>query len=503
MIEPQGEITREAQVTARNISAVLLLKTVQYPFLVLSAMVIPRVMGPHAYGEYALMLSIVVMTASATELGIGQICGRFVPSLELLGDLRPLQRFATGLLAAKLALDALLAGPLYLLLWATYGDRFPATYFVLAISTLVVLDLGMVPYGLMFGLNRLNLYALRDPLRRALNLVLVLVFYHYFGLYGALASTLMVEASLTALNLAWGRRFFRLQDFRLDLAFLKPYLQFGFVFYLSMGVKTVWEKVGNPLIAYLTADAREVALFDIPNQMFLITIAFLLVTIGYLVPIFMRLLVTGREEKLVIWSGLLLKYIFALSTLTVGVFLITGPDLIPVLIGRNYAGVYPNAVVLLLGIFPMAVVQLGYVFCVVYREAWKYLQALLCALIAFVPAAFVLVPYLASMGAALAMLFSTAAAAVVLAVSFWDWVAPCLQEGVQVVVLGIVFVPFWFLRRDLRSDLLLAALAGGLYLAMLLFTRRLRTEEISEVLRAVRLRPEAPMPAFDTRAGEG
>jgi O-antigen/teichoic acid export membrane protein len=462
MIGTQGKITQEAQVTARNMSAVLLLKVVQYPFLVLSALLMPRVMGPHAYGEYALLLSIVVMSTAMTELGIGQICGRFVPQLELLGDPRPLQRLVTGLLTAKLALDALIVGPLFVLLWETYGDRFPATYFVLAISTLVVLDLGTVPYGLMFGLNRLNLYALRDPLRRALNLVPVLVLYHYFGLYGALMSTFVVEASLTALNLAWGWRFFRIQDFRLDLAFLKPYLRFGFVFYLSMGVKTI----------------------------------------GYLVPIFMRLLATGKEEKLAVWSSLLLKYIFALSILTVGGFLITGRELIPVLIGRNYADVYPNAVVLLLGIFPMAVVQHGYVFCLVYSKAWKYLQALVYALVAFVPAAFILVPRLASMGAALAMLISTIVAAVALGVTFWARVVPCLREGMPVVLLGVTFVPFWFLRRDLTIDLLLAAVAGGFYLTALLFTQSLRTAEISEVLRAIRVRPEPRMAGLDSRVVE-
>jgi O-antigen/teichoic acid export membrane protein len=489
MKQSQGEITHEARVTARNMSAVLLLKIAQYPFLVLSVLLIPRMMGPHAYGEYALVLSIVVMTASATELGLGEICGRFVPNLELQGDPRPLERFATGLLAAKLALDVLLVGPLFLILWAAYGNRFPPIYYVLTILILVVLDLGAVPYGLMFGLNRLNLYALRFPLRRALTLILVLVLYHYFGLYGALASTLLVEAILTALYLCWARHFFRLQDFRVDLAFLKPYLQFGFVFYLSSGVTVVWQRIGNSLVAYLTTDSREVALFDIPNQIFLITTAFFLVTIGYLVPIFMRLLATGKEEKLVVWSNLLLKYVFALSTLMVGGFVIAGQELIPVVIGREYSAIYPNAAVLLLGIFPMIVVQLGYVFCVVYKEARMNLYALLGALIAFVPAAIVLVPPLASMGASLAMFLSTVVAAVVLSATFWPRMAPCLREGAQVVSLGVVFVPFWFLRRDLMIDLLLAAVAGGLYLVALLVTRKLRVEEILEVLRAARLRP--------------
>jgi len=136
------------------------------------------------------------------------------------------------------------------------------------------------------------------------------------------------------------------------------------------------------------------------------------------------------------------------------------------------------------------VVQLGYVFCVVYKQARIYLYALICAVIVFVPAAFVLIPRLASMGASLATVFSTVVAAVVLSVVFWSRVAPCLREGAPVVALGIVFVPFWFLRQGLVVDLVLGVIAGLIYIAALLLTRKLRIEEITEVLRAVRLRPK-------------
>ena len=491
MIGAQGEITPEARATARNMSAAVLLKIAQYPFLVLSVLLVPRSLGPQAYGEYALVLSIIVMAASTTELGLGEICGRFVQTFEIKGDQRSLKRFASGLLATKLALDAVLFGPLLFLIWSIYGDRFPLFYYGLMIAILVVSDLGVVPYGLMFGMNRLTLYALRHPLRRVLTLVLVLTLYHYFGLYGALASAFLVEAILTALNLAWGWRFLSLKDLRLDFKFLKPYLQFGFIFYVSNGVIIIWQKVGNPIVAHFTMDSSEVALFDIPNQIFLITTSFFLVTIGYLVPIFVRLLATGKEEKLVTWSNLLLKYIFALSTLMVGGFLIAGHEFIPVLIGRQYSAIYPNAMVLLMGTFPMIVVQLGHVFCIIYKKARNYLFALACALLTFVVAASVLVPHLASMGASLAMLLSTGVAAFALGVIFWQQVKPCLQEGLQVALIGVVFIPFWFLRRNLIIDLLLAIAAGILYLAILLITRKLRIEEMLKVIQAIRLQPSA------------
>jgi hypothetical protein len=43
--------TAEARTTAKNISLVVLLRTLQYPFLIVSAMLVPRFMGPEATGS--------------------------------------------------------------------------------------------------------------------------------------------------------------------------------------------------------------------------------------------------------------------------------------------------------------------------------------------------------------------------------------------------------------------------------------------------------------------
>ncbi len=81
------------------------------------------------------------------------------------------------------------------------------------------------------------------------------------------------------------------------------------MFYISWGLLNIWQSLGNPLIGYITHDLREVALFDIPNQIFLVTVSFTLFIIISLVPIFTRLLLTSKEETLVKWSRLIIKYI--------------------------------------------------------------------------------------------------------------------------------------------------------------------------------------------------
>src|SRR5206468_2387105 len=89
--------SHEASVTSKNISTVTLLKVGQYPFLVASMMLIPRLMGPTIYGEYALLISIITMTASLIDFGGGtDVFGRFVPEFEVRGQSANVQRLASG-----------------------------------------------------------------------------------------------------------------------------------------------------------------------------------------------------------------------------------------------------------------------------------------------------------------------------------------------------------------------------------------------------------------------
>jgi hypothetical protein len=57
------------------------------------------------------------------------------------------------------------------------------------------------------------------------------------------------------------------------------------MFYISWGLLNICQSLGNPLIGYITKDLQEVALFDIPNQIFLVMANFTLFIMISLVPI--------------------------------------------------------------------------------------------------------------------------------------------------------------------------------------------------------------------------
>lgn len=483
--------SKEASITTKNLSTITLFKVAQYPLLLLTIMVVPRIMGPAVYGEYALLISIITMTAAIIDFGGDTaLFGRYVPEFEIRGEMGNISRLSSHMLSLKMMVDLLVCSILYAMLHFAYGDRYPAIYFVLIIATVIVRDAQTVPNVLLFGLNKLWQFSLCDPVRRALSFVFILILFPYMGLLGAILATLFVDVCIAALAYSWTKEYFHIKEFRVDFRFLKPYLLFCLTFYLSAGVLSMWQRMGNVLIQRITEDSKEVAFFDMPNQIFLITISFTVFLIGSLVPIFTKLMLSGRHDKLVKWSKLIIKYTAMLCVLIYGGYLLLGPDLIPIIIGPDYGKIFPNGTVILLGIFPMILAQMGIVYSAVYNQPRKYLFSLCLAFGSFLAASFVLIPLYRSMGCAIAVLLSSIVLATGMVVSFKENLAPCLPDVIKTTALGLVCIPFVYIRGGLLINIGLTVGAFSIYFVLLFLTRALNAHEIKEIFQAIRHRPE-------------
>jgi O-antigen/teichoic acid export membrane protein len=219
-------------------------------------------------------------------------------------------------------------------------------------------------------------------------------------------------------------------------------------------------------------------------------ITFTLFIIISLIPIFTRLLLTGKEETLINWSRLIIKYIGIRCTILFWAFILAGHDLIPIVIGSKYRGIFPSGVILLLGMFPMIFAQLGFVFSVVYKEPRKYFQALCLAFVAFLVGSILFIPSYAYMGCAIATLISCIVLAVVICVYFREKLFPCLTYGFNAIALGVIFVPFLFFRGSLITDLFLTVCSVLTYILLPFIGRVLNLGEIKEIFQAIRHQPE-------------
>lgn len=483
--------SKEASITTKNLSMITFSKVAQYPLLLLTIMVVPRMMGPAVYGEYALLISIITMTAAIIDFGGDTaLFGRYVPEFEVLGERGNISRLSSQMLSFKLIVDLLVCSMLYAMLHFAYGDRYPAIYFVLIIAAVTVRDAQTVPNVLLFGLNKLWQFSLCDPVRRALSFVFILILFPYLGLLGALLSTFIVDVCIAALAYSWTKEYFHIKDFRVDLQFLKPYLLFCLTFYFSAGVMSMWQRMGNVLIQRITEDSKEVAFFDMANQIYLITISFTVFLIGSLVPIFTKLMLSGSHDKLVKWSKLIIKYTAILSVLIYGGYLLLGPDLIPIVIGPEYGKIFPNGTVILLGIFPMILAQMGLVYSAVYKQPRKYLFSLCLAFGSFLAASFVLIPPYRSMGCAISILLSSIVLATGMVLFFKENFSPCLPDLIKTTALGFVCIPFVYIRGGLITDIGLTLGAFSIYFVLLFLTRTLKAHEVKEIFQAILHRPE-------------
>ena len=437
----------EAQVTTRNVSAVALFRIAEYPFLALFVLLVPRAMGPQDFGLYSTLIALVTIAGSVIELGMTEIFGRFIPEFLVRGEQAQVRRLYAQILGMKWLISFVAAAVLYGIMIALYHDRFPQEYYILLVAILLIRDWQAAPFGLLFGMNAMAQFTVQFPVRRILSLVGILFFYHQFGVAGALLSTLVIESVIGVVGFLWARQGLALADMRVEPSFLRPYLRFGFTLYLAWVLLNVWQQLGNVLIDSITKNTAQVALFSIPNQIFQVTANFVIFLMATLVPIFTQLLVTGKEATMTRWALLITKYTSVFCTLTVGGFVLAGPQALHI-ISPAYDAAYPNTVVLLLGLFPMILVQLGAVFATVYKQPARYFQSLCCAVAAFAVAAFALIPAFAAFGGALAMLISVWAMALAMFLFFRERLLNCSLVVLKTALPGFICLPLLVFQQS-------------------------------------------------------
>ncbi|HEX4049934.1 MAG TPA: oligosaccharide flippase family protein [Steroidobacteraceae bacterium] len=463
----------------------------QYPFMALFAFLVPRMLGPEIYGRYALFVSVVGLTASFLDLGITEISARRIPELQAEGSHEGIITYYSRMLGFKLTLDVAVVALAAMVLFFLRPLSVPRQMLVPLLIVIVISDVSAAAYGLMFGLNNVSLCSARDPLRRAISLVTVIVGYSWFGLLGALYSAVIVETLLAGLYVGFTRRWLSARWLAPQWRYVAPLLRYGALFYLSWGITNVWQRLGNSLIGLLQGDFRQIALFDLSNQIFLTAIGFTSFLITALAPVFTRLRLDGKDGKVVDWSRRIVTYNLMLCAAGAAAWLLLGDTLVPWLIGPQYRGIYGSVALLLCGAFPMAIVQLGLALAMAYAQPIRYLTSLCIAVVTFIVASLPLIPRFGALGCAAATLISCICCAVAVGIQYPRFVAHSLGPGLRaIIVAGVLLLPCWIYRGGgLRSCLLLVAFLI-IYSSVLLLTRVIDREELRQAWAALRHRAD-------------
>src|ERR1700722_4993270 len=134
--------TSDAAVASKSLSKVALLRLSQYPFIVIFALLVPRMMGPDTYGRYALFVSLIAMIDAFLDPGMAEISARVVPELQQLRNEAGISTFFSRMLGFKIALDLLLGLVAVVGLRLIFPQVITPTFLWLIVIAVFVGDLG-------------------------------------------------------------------------------------------------------------------------------------------------------------------------------------------------------------------------------------------------------------------------------------------------------------------------------------------------------------------------
>ncbi|MCG7850594.1 MAG: oligosaccharide flippase family protein [ANME-2 cluster archaeon] len=488
----------EAHITARNAFKVLYLRVSQFPILLLFVLIIPRMMGPELYGKYAFMSSLLIILSMFTGLGTIEIFGRFIPELKSKNEIPKIHKLFSNTLFFKIIFSTIISITFFLIFYFFTPEGYDRIYFLIIAVALLIYGIEGTLYAFLFGLNEMGKFTSRDLLRRIFSLVFIIVMFKYFELFGAILAILLIELALLSFAIIWSRKYLHFEKF--DFHFLKPYLKFGLLFFLSSSLLIFSQRFGNLLIQFISQNPNEIAFFDIANQIFLINSMFFFFLFSSFIPIFTTLLIKNREDKIQKWSSIILKNSGIICMFVLISILLVGSDLINLIFGIEYKKVIINLIVLYFGIFPLLVAQIGIIFSIVYNKPKKYLIALSFAIITFLINSFLFIPKYGSVGCSIATVCSSIVFGLAMYIQFRKNISSyALKDSMKIFVIGLLFIPFIFFKGNIMTNLLLVILFVIIFSIILFKIGILNINEIKEIIDAIIRHPNKTVTIEDSR----
>ena len=474
----------EAQSALRNAGFLVIQRGGLLAAGVLFAVLVPRLMGPAAYGRFALVVSLSTLFAMCSTLGFTEVAGRFLPELSRRTDQRDLNRLIGGLLSVRLIAGALLAAAFLglTLLWLPDLGMgalaaVTAAIFVRAVSHLL--------FAFFLGLNQAARWGAGELLSRSLLLVFVLPGYALDGFRGACVGLLLTEVATLAVALGWTRPLLAHARLGLDAAHLGPYLRVGLVYFGVNLLLIAFQASGESLVRLVTHDYAEVSYFGISNSIHLSAVA----ALQQLSLAFTALLATLRAQRAdaALREGLrrLVGWTAAGGVAAVFGVLLLGPAVIPLVVGRSFEPVVQTMIPMTVALLPLALSSVAGVVAVTHDRAGVLLLGAALRLAVFWGAGPVLAMRAGALGACEAVLLAYVVQAAYLGWTLRAQMAPAMRTWSACALGGALFLPLVRLRSSLSVDCALFAVALAGFFGVMLLTRVLAVSQVVETWRAL------------------
>jgi len=477
---------RRERTAIRNVSLLLLLRGLVVAGGVAAAALVPRTMGPATYGRYDLITMLTFWFTMLGGLGIGQVVSRQVPQLEHEGAKEKL-RVLLGNLLMLLVLSSAVVAIFYFLTTRLWLRDLEWTV-LLALSVAVLLrGPGTLCYSIFLGQGRIGRWAVPEVVRQWGSVAFALPCFLLGGLRGAVGGYLVSETVILVIGLAGARRSISRQALRLDLGAISPLLRVGLAFYASEIVLSALDRSGAVLVRAVTNDYAQVGLFGVSSQIFMAAVLSTNQIANSFVPLITILRAKHEDAELRLWIERLVKWLSLVATLGFLGSLILGKDIVPLVLGRAYAPVYPNLVAMAATLIFLPLIHACSLLALTHDRPSLLFKAALVRLLCFWGLGVPLIVHWGSLGACIAVGFATAMQSAYLLAKHSALVGPAFRRFAVVVGVGLSFAPAALLRASVPVNvaLYLAVVSG--YLFVLRAMGAISAGELRALIRALGL----------------
>jgi O-antigen/teichoic acid export membrane protein len=474
----------DAHHTIRTVSVGTVWRMLRYPFLILSMAIIPQKMGDVVYGQYAFFMAVFMVFDALTDIGTTQIFGRFVPESEAAGDRARSSYLLHSFLYYSLLLTLVVCAGLVCAPWFHHFKHFSFNWFFLMALLVFFTKVEGTFFGFIYGLNHIGRYSAKEVMRSAFTFVLVLTLYLRFGLTGAFWGLILNEIILSVISATWIAPYLFRSTPPIRFAEVKPYALFGIQFYIPLFLFGLLQRSGNVLIQWLTHSPEQVAYFDIANQFLLLTATFLGLILATLLPSLSVLYSRGQDETIHRYHRISMTYCAVVIFLAFNASGWIGRDVIVALMGPSFAPVFPNALIMVLAIFPGLISYVGMNYCMLEKKPGVYARGVLLGLVAMVAGCWLLVPRWGSLGASWATVLGYTTLALVFYAKYHKQFITAFKHFWIAVLIGACFAPLYRFHLGVPMSVLLFGATTAVYLMMLFRLRIIRWAEVQRVVTA-------------------
>lgn len=469
-------MTTEARKMGRNLSLISLNKVVQLFGGVLWAVIIPRWLGPEAYGQFALAMSISLLLWWAGDFGGLEVFGRFMPGLKEKKpeDAQQLfsQTFILRLIVALLLIPFMLVvGPLI----ADWLRGWPSFLIALAAGIHII---SWTSYHTLYAQNEMGKWSVETSWRLMTQLPLVLLVGAY-GLTAQMGAYAFNEIIFLALAVFWTLAWFKRGAFKPHLGFLRPYMRMGLGFWATNVGIILLMRTGTVLVQLYTGDPVQVSYYDLAFVVFFLIFTVIDQLTRAFLPTVSEFKEGGQQDRMGRWLQVVTSWGVALALLAVVGVQYTADWIMPFILGSDYGDSAAVLRVMLLALPALVLVGVGTVATAVRESARAKLIAIAIGTVVFWAASPILTPRYGAVGTAGALTLGLT----VYALALFAQVRRDLQlHWAALAAIFLLSLPLLALTPLATSNILLAfalfAVVALLYLGLCLALKLLSPEPL-------------------------